>query len=474
MDSLNIPQSNWDIKTMAEETTRVSRGVVPPTTTNRYDSVGPANGSGQPQNLPDIPGKQITGAKHAVDIRSCYRSHRSPETDFQSETMNNNNNSNARSGSGRKRRRNAGGSDPAPGAQPAQKKRKQTRQNRKRAARRGRGGAAAGAGEQAFVAAAYATAQRTGQAQIFRNGVDSCRIIHRELVASITGSTAFTVAQALALNPGLAASFPWLSNEAAGWEKYKFNALRFEFFTRTGTNVPGSMMLAPDYDASDPAPVTEVAASAYEDCEEDAPWKDICCHLKASELMGDMKERYVRLGALAANQDIKMYDCGSLFACTVDGTNVSWGKLWVEYDVTLITPHVPPGGFQASGALLAAGGSLAALTPFGAVPVASGSVILSGAATNVLTISNVQIGQIIQVVTSSTGSAISAYSQVIGAGLTAKTLQFTGAPAAATTASHVETYTVTALNPTITLTVTATNITATWVTVSVMAPNPGF
>jgi len=73
------------------------------------------------------------------------------------ETMNNTNNNNARSGSGRKRRRNGSGSAPAPGAQPAQKKRKTSRQNRKRAARRGRGGAAAGAGEQAFVAAAYAT-----------------------------------------------------------------------------------------------------------------------------------------------------------------------------------------------------------------------------------------------------------------------------------------------------------------------------
>jgi hypothetical protein len=385
--------------------------------------------------------------------------------------MNNNNNNAARGRSGRKRSRNAG-SAPAPGSQPA-KKRKTSRQNRKRAARRGRGGAAAGAGEQSFVAAAYATSQRTGQAQIFRNGVDSCRIIHRELVASITGSSAFTVAQALALNPGMAASFPWLSNEAAGWEKYKFNNLKFCYYTRTGSNVPGSMMLAPDYDASDAAPVSEVAASAYEDTEEDAPWKDICCELRGSELMGDMKERYVRNGALAANQDIKMYDCGNLFACTVDGTAVNWGKLWVEYDVTLITPHVPSGGFQGAGYLGAAGGSLAAATPFGAAPTASGSVILSAAATNVLSISNVQIGQTLLLTYVVIGTTISA-APTIGTlvGLTDLGSYNGYNNAADTTGISVQQYTVTALNPTLTITNTAATVTGAFACVTILAPTP--
>jgi len=389
--------------------------------------------------------------------------------------MNNNNNSNARSGSGRKRRRNAAGSNPAPGAQPAQKKRKSSRQSRKRAARRGRGGAAAGAGEQAFVAAAYATSQRTGQAQIFRNGVDSCRIIHRELVASITGSTAFTVAQALALNPGMAASFPWLANEAAGWEKYKFNNLKFCYYTRTGSNVPGSMMLAPDYDASDAPPASEVAASAYEDTEEDAPWKDICCELRGSELMGDMKERYVRNGTLAANQDIKTYDCGNLFACTVDGTAVNWGKLWVEYDVTLITPHVPPGGFQATGTLTSGGGSLAAATPSGSVPVATGPIQLGQAATNVLSISNVQIGQQISVSYMISGTVITGLTFGTLVGLTKTAGNWDSCiNAGQTLAADFACYTVTALNPTLTTTVTATTVTDAIAVVSVLAPIPSF
>jgi hypothetical protein len=278
----------------------------------------------------------------------------------------------------------------------------------------------------------------------------------------------------LALNPGLAATFPWLSNEAAGWEKYKFNSLKFEYFTRTGSNVPGSMMLAPDYDASDAAPASEVAASSYEDCEEDAPWKDICCILKASELMGDMKERFVRTGALAANQDIKMYDCGTLFACTVDGTAVNWGKLWVEYDVTLITPHVPPGGFQASGTLQGSAAGLAAATPFGTTPVATGSVILGGAATDVLSIGNVQIGQVISVAAAIGGTVITGIALNTLVGLTLRDTFFAGFPAAATTAAAISTYNVTALNPSVVLAVTATTVTSSVVVVSVLAPIPAF
>jgi len=283
------------------------------------------------------------------------------------------------------------------------------------------------------------------------------------------------VAQALALNPGMAASFPWLSNEAAGWEKYKFNNLKFCYYTRTGSNVPGSMMLAPDYDASDAQPASEVAASAYEDTEEDAPWKDICCELRGSELMGDMKERFVRTGTLAANQDIKMYDCGNLFACTVDGTNVNWGKLWVEYDVTLITPHVPPGGFQAAGTLQAGGGTIAAATPFGAVPVASGPIQLSGAGTNVLTISNVQIGQEIAINVNVSGTVITACDISAAVGLAIITNDGKDlVNAAATQGATTQTFTVTALNPTATLTVTATTIIASQTIVTVLAPKPAF
>lgn len=332
-----------------------------------------------------------------------------------------------------------------------------------------------GAGKQAQAAAAYASAQKSGTAQVYRNGADSCRIIHRELIASVTGTVAFTVGSSIALNPGLGTSFPWLSTQAAGWERYKFNSLRFCYYTRTGSNIPGSVMMAPDFDASDAAPTTEVAASSYQHCEEDAPWKDIKCILPARELMGDMKEKYIRNSAISSNQDIKTYDAGNFFLCTVDGTAVPWGKLWAEYDVTLITPQSPPGGFQATGVLVGVG-ALDNDAIFGpvATQLNTGPITLSSSTTGTVTIGGVSIGQEILISSYITGTVITVFASASPTGMTLRTDASATSMfnAGATSACEWQTFTVTALNPTLTINCTATTVTASAMVVSVLSPVP--
>lgn len=243
------------------------------------------------------------------------------------------------------------------------------RGGRRRAPNQRRGGAGPNLG----VAAAYSSSQRSEPPKITASR-DECRIVHRELVASIVGSAGFAVPFALPVNPGISAVFNWLSVMAIGWEKYKFNRLSFKYYTRTGSGTPGSMMLAPDYDAADSAPNSEVIASAYEGVAEDAPWKDISCDMKK---LGGV--RYIRSGPLGPNLDIKTYDVAQLFACTVDGTAIPWGKLWVEYDVTFSVPQLPPSG----GALLS---SMIAQTPNGdtdAGPFSGGFNYVAGSDTGI-------------------------------------------------------------------------------------------
>jgi len=203
------------------------------------------------------------------------------------------------------------------------------------------GGVMKGKGKQVGAAAAYSTKQVGKAPKISSNGVQ-CRIQHRELIGSIVGSTNFNINQTFSVNPGLQASFPWLSSQAAGWEQYSFNKLSYEYFTRTGTNVPGSVMLIPDYDAEDAAPDSEQDASSFQNVVEDAPWIDSCCNLdtKAMHSMGPKK--FVRTGAAPAGTDIKTYDVANFYVATIDGTAVNWGKLWVEYDVTFYVPSPPP------------------------------------------------------------------------------------------------------------------------------------
>lgn len=223
--------------------------------------------------------------------------------------------------------------------------------------------------KQKAVAAAYATGQ-VGKAPAITMSRDMCRIVHRELIESVTGSVAFTVQRSIAVQPGLAASFPWLSVMAQGWEQYRFRSLKYCYYTRTGSNVPGSVILAPDYDAADAAPATEQIASAFENVAEDAPWKDIECRMTRLSMAAGQTRHFTRSGPLAANLDIKTYDVANLHLCTIDGTAVPWGKLWVEYDVEFFVPQLPPAGAaQFLGGEILGGGVLSAANPLGSVPV---------------------------------------------------------------------------------------------------------
>jgi len=265
-------------------------------------------------------------------------------------------------------------------------------------------------------------------------GSDSVRIRKRELVASIatpsSGASAFSVASTLALNPGLPGSFPWLSTQAGGWEQYKFNRLRFDYYTRTATTTVGSVMLVPDYDASDSAPTSESQAMDYKDAKEEAPWVvEFCCDLTPSALHPGGVPKYIRQGAVA-NTDIKTYDAGTMYVCTVDAASVSanWGKLFVEYDVVLSVSQLPTLAFGSAVGTSTTATTTAALAGMTYLTQINGLTLIgtgnslnvngtipgfeyvlswgSTAATAVLTVSSVTSGTIKSNYSGGTGSAV--------------------------------------------------------------------
>jgi hypothetical protein len=245
----------------------------------------------------------------------------------------------------------------------------------------------------------------------------SCRVRHRELVTNISGSVAFAVALRLALNPGLAATFPWLSSIAASWEKYKFHKLAFKYLTRTGSTTPGSVILAPDYDASDGPPASEQIVSAFSDLVEDVPWREsMTCALKAQSMNSSVPVHFVRSEPVAANNDIKVYDVGQFFVCTVDGTAVPWGKLWVEYDVEFFIPQLPSGGLKPSGGQIVGNTALSGANPLGTGPLLDAQS--SGIGVDFTsTVTFLNVGDYVMAVNAS-GTTITAFGITIGSGVT--------------------------------------------------------
>jgi hypothetical protein len=111
-------------------------------------------------------------------------------------------------------------------------------------------------------------------------------------------------------------------------------------------------MLAPDYDAGDSSPTSEVQASAYQDTVEDVPWRNQTCRLSVESMFPSGARKYVRDGNAAG--DIRLYDSGTLFVCTLDQADSSAiGKLWVTYDVEFFVPQIENSSPLPSNAFLA-------------------------------------------------------------------------------------------------------------------------
>jgi hypothetical protein len=201
-------------------------------------------------------------------------------------------------------------------------------------------------GNQKGVAASYSNRTVSTQPKISSassgGSSRSTRVVHRELVnASIAGSTTFTVQQTLALNPGLAATFSWLSVQAANWEQYQVHRLEAVYIPIAPTSSQGDIMLSPDYDASDPVPTTEVQAGNNAGTVQDSCWANVRLRLDQKAMMGLGPRRFVRQSAVAG--DVKTFDVGKLFVCTNNETGTSViGKLWLEYDIEFFVPQNSP------------------------------------------------------------------------------------------------------------------------------------
>jgi len=186
--------------------------------------------------------------------------------------------------------------------------------------------------------------------------------VRMEKVCNVTGTTAFTVAQALYLNPGNSVLFPIFSQEAAVYEQFRVNTLRFWYrsreYTASGSNVgAGLVLLATNFDPDDAQFSSDTQMENYWHSTSDAPFAPsgkgvlvhdvLAGHRKAARNSGKrdatLNNYYVYSSGNSASpitNGAKFYDIG-LFQFATSG-NVSSsdviGELWVEYSFTMIHP----------------------------------------------------------------------------------------------------------------------------------------
>lgn len=215
--------------------------------------------------------------------------------------------------------------------------------------------------------------QRTTKPEMKTKPNGDAQIKHREYIMDIvagTGSPTPFALQQLAINPGQANTFPWLSKIAGNYESYIFDSIVFCYETEAPTALGGTLVLTVDYDASDAAPSSKQQAMTYRSAVRSAPWT-YCEHRSLSEDLHKMKSNFIRPGTQPPNTDIKTYDIGNLFIISqgVTTSEAVMGELYVEYNVRLLTPVYEPSTVVLFGGLVTSGGTETLAAPLGDAPI---------------------------------------------------------------------------------------------------------
>lgn len=217
-------------------------------------------------------------------------------------------------------------------------------------------------------------------------------ITHREYIGEIAGSVDFAVTS-YSINPGLIGTFPWTAAyPAPGYESYVFEELCFYFESEKSSSTNGSVMLAVDFDASDPPPASKTQLMAYHNAVRANVWMEAEYRASKADLTKFGVQRYIRTGALSSNQDVKTFDVGTFFIATqgcADTTKI--GELYVEYRVILHTPQLDLSAQSLSrSAKIVSATSITDAAIFGTAPVITGGLLVTAAAS---TLTFAQVGQ---------------------------------------------------------------------------------
>jgi len=180
-------------------------------------------------------------------------------------------------------------------------------------------------------------------------------VAHREYIQDIStgptlvnGATAFN-SNTFNINPGQAATFPWLSNLALNFEEYEILGMVWEFKSMSAnalnsTNTAlGTVILSTDYNVLNQPFNTKMAQENYDFAQSVKP-SESCIHaVECARKQNPISDLYVRTGAVPAGADQRLYDFGQFQISTagMQQANVVIGELWQSFHIALRKPRLP-------------------------------------------------------------------------------------------------------------------------------------
>lgn len=213
-----------------------------------------------------------------------------------------------------------------------------------------------------------------------------------EYIQDINGSVAFAATK-FAVQPGIAGTFPKGSLKSALYSEWKMVDCEFYFKPEVSQYAAqgqtGKVILAMDYNAGNPAPTTKQQVEIMHVADA-MPFEIIRLRLDAS-CVNKSDSKYIRTGPIPVDEDIKTFDGGNLWVCTIgQGGAGLCGELHARYNFrctkpTLLNPaqgglisNVTVAQFQSSAAE-ASGASTVAANLLVATAVTNGVAVVNTA-----------------------------------------------------------------------------------------------
>lgn len=201
---------------------------------------------------------------------------------------------------------------------------------------------------------------------------------HREYITDIVvpATPGTFTNRTFILNPGNPQTFPWLSQIAACYDQYQFMGCVFGFKSTAGdtaTFALGSVIMASDYDVSDPPYTSKNQMEQSQYCVSSKATVDQIHPIECDPSVGPVAIKYIdHADSVISSFEKRLADHALVQIATTGlpgGTSGSIGELWVSYEVALYKPAVPtsPGAAVVGGVAskFAIGNSFSIADPLG-------------------------------------------------------------------------------------------------------------
>ena len=171
-------------------------------------------------------------------------------------------------------------------------------------------------------------------------------VSRREFVGTATNASATSfVMSAVSVsmpgydfNPSEPTMFPWLSQIANSYERFRFNRVNLEFVPSAAASTAGRYYVAVDYDYDDAVPTTKAGMMGNATAVEAAIWQPCRLECDPRALNADMPARYVSCTTRGLAVEGRTAFAGYMMIAFDTPTANQLVDIWVEYEVELSTP----------------------------------------------------------------------------------------------------------------------------------------